>query len=154
MEVTQSEKSPTPYLRVFPNAKVKVATGDYVYDSKGRIKDKVIHGVLVEYRAVCPWNPQIDLLSEECAACKENRRIHVDQRYPSFSCVCQRVIDKVPVPLKAAKRAREIIRQRIKENTPAAYLRYREEMRHQIFEAKRNAMLNTKKKRVKKGGKP
>lgn len=153
--IDNTPKAPTPFLRAFPSKKVLVTTDEFLYRPDGRIKEKVVHGVMVEYRGVCPWNPDIDLLSDECAKCPDNKRLHVDHRYPACSVVCQRLLDNVPVPAHLHKITKELIDKRVAENTPAAYERYKEINNMRITTRTKKRKKSTKPKtKVKKNAKP
>lgn len=139
-----SKQHPTPFISAFRTKQVKIG----VRVKNGKAEEEVIP---VEYRCVCPWNPETDLLSDECMKCKYNRRTHRDKNYPSFATVCQRHIDKEPIPEQLKKRVREIYKQRITQETPAAVARHQMYIKERIREANRNALMGIETK--KRGGK-
>lgn len=130
-----SKLHPTPFMPAFRTKQVKIG----VRMKNGKAEEE---SLAVEYRCVCPWNPETDLLSDECMKCEYNRRTHKDTNYPSFATVCQCHINKEPIPEHLKKRVREIHNQRITRETPSAVARHRMYIEERIRKANRNARMS------------
>ena len=127
--------APTPYMLAFDSKPGNIYTGETETTDAGSVVPKFAK-IAIEFRNVCPWNPDIDLLSDECVKCESCLRHGTDKRYPPYAVVCKKQIDNIPVSISLKKRAENIINQRISQEAPKALERYR----HMIKE--RKAMID------------
>lgn len=134
-------KAPTAFMLGFRSKLVSADSGEMEMGAKGVMRPKMVK-IAVEYRNVCPWNPDIDMLSDECIKCESCLRHGTDKRYPPYAVVCQKQLDKVEVAEAARKRAQTIIEERVIKEIPAAIERYKRIQRERKATIDKNALMN------------
>ena len=134
-------KAPTAFMLGFRSKLVSADSGEMEMGAKGVMRPKMVK-IAVEYRNVCPWNPDIDMLSDECMKCESCLRHGTDRRYPPYAVVCKKQLDKVEVLESAKEKAQKIIEARVMKEIPAAIERYKRIQRERKATVDRNALMN------------
>lgn len=142
-------KAPTAFMLGFRSKLVSADSGEMEMGAKGVMRPKMVK-IAVEYRNVCPWNPYIDMLSDECMKCESCLRHGTDKRYPPYAVVCKKQLDKVEVLESAKEKAQKIIEERVMKEIPAAIERYKRIQRERKATIDKNALMNggAKKKKM------
>ena len=133
-------KAPTAFMLGFRSKLVSADSGEMEMGAKGVMRPKMVK-IAVEYRNVCPWNPDIDMLSDECMKCESCLRHGTDRRYPPYAVVCKKQLDKVEVLESAKEKAQKIIEARVMKEIPAAIERYKRIQRERKATVDRHALM-------------
>lgn len=137
----KNPKAPTAFMLGFRSKQVSADSGEMEMGAKGVMRPKMVK-IAVEYRNVCPWSPDIDMLSDECMKCESCLRHGTDKRYPPYAVVCKKQLDKVEVLESAKEKAQKIIEARVMKEIPAAIERYKRIQRERKATVDRNALMN------------